>query len=168
MCPASILPLPKPTPLPLTLLANRCTSSPPSLLRTSLLPLLDVSPTRAATALAQSDQPSQDSSRGGDPHESEHLGSDVALDVELLDGRDGVLHDDEEDCCDDCRDGGEEGGQEGEDGDEESRPAGVDCEEDEGDHDEGEAGAGEEEAEHPVGDCFDEVENVGYVGGEGN
>ena len=79
----------------------------------------------------------------------------MALDVELLDGGDGVLHDDEEHGRDDGRDGGEEGGQEGQDGDEQGQPARVDREQDHGDHDEGEAGAGEEEAEHPVGDDFD-------------
>lgn len=92
----------------------------------------------------------------------------MTFDIELLDGGDGVLHDDEEDCRDDRGDRGEERGQEGEDGDEEGRPAGVDCEEDHGDHDEGEAGAGEEEAEHPVRHDFDQVEDVGHVGGEGN
>ena len=79
----------------------------------------------------------------------------MAFDVELLDGGDGVLHDDEEYGRDDGRDGGEEGGQEGQDGDEQGQPARVDREQDHGDHDEGEAGAGEEEAEHPVGDDFD-------------
>jgi hypothetical protein len=165
--PTSILPLPKPT-LLLALLIDRRAFRPPSLLRPRLLPLLNIPPTRAATALAQSNQPSQDSTRGGDPHESKHLSSNTAFDVQLLDGGDGVLHDDEEDCCDDRGDGGEERGQEGEDGDEEGQPAGVDCEEDHGDHEEGQAGAGEEEAEHPVGDDFDEVQDVGHVGGEGN
>jgi hypothetical protein len=167
--PLSVLALPKPTLLLLlALLTDRRALRPPSLLRPRLLPLLDVPPTRTATALAQCDQPSQDRARGGDPHESEHLGADAALDVELLDGGDGVLHDYEEDGGDDCGDGGEEGGQEGQDGDEERQPARVDCEEDHGDHEEGEAGAGEEEAEHPVGDDFDEVQDVGYVGGEGD
>jgi hypothetical protein len=165
--PTSVLPLPKPT-LLLALLIDRRAFRSPSLLRPRLLPLLNIPPTRAATALAQSNQPSQDRRRSGDPHESEHLLSDAAFDVELLDGRDGVLHDNEEDGSDDGGDGGEEGGQEGQDGDEEGQPAGVDCEEDHGDHDEGEAGAGEEEAEHPVGDYFDEVQDVCHVEGVSN
>ena len=153
--PLSVLPLPKPPLLLLALLTNRRALRPPSLLRPRLLPPLNVPPTRAATALAQRNQPSQDSARSSDPHESEHLRSDVALNVELLDGGDGVLHDDEEHGRDDGRNGGEEGGQEGQDGDEQGQPARVDREQDHGDHDEGEAGAGEEEAEHPVGDDFD-------------
>jgi hypothetical protein len=166
-----VLPPAKPSLLLLALLINRGRSRSlrsPSLLRSRLLPLLDIPPRRTATALAQRNQESQDRSRSRDPHERKHLRADASLNIELFDGGDGILHDDEEDCGDDGGDGGEEGGEEGEDGNEQADPAGVDCEELDGDHDEGEAGTGEEEGEHPVGHESDEVEDFGHVGGEGD
>jgi hypothetical protein len=128
----------------------RSALSPPSLLRPSLLALLDVPPRRAAAALAQRNKESQDRRCSRYPHEREHLRADCAFDVELLDGRDGVLHDDEEHGCDHRGYCCEERGEEGEDRDEQADPARVDCDQLHWDHDEGEAGAGEEEGEHPV------------------
>lgn len=78
------------------------------------------------------------------------------------------MHDDEHDGCDDGCNGGEEGGEEGEDRDQQADPARVDCDQLHGHHDEGKDGASEEEGEHPVGDGVDEVENVVYVGWEGD
>lgn len=140
----------------------------PSLLRSCLLALLDVPPARAAAALSQSNQERENGSDSCYPHEREHLRADLSSDVQLLDGGDGVLHDDEHHCCDDRGHGGKKGSQECEDGDQEADPAGVDGDELHRDHDEGEAGAGQEEGEHPVGDEADEVKDVGYVGGEGD
>lgn len=140
----------------------------PCLLRASLLALLDVPPTGAAAALAQGDQECKDRCHRCYPHEHEHLRADLSFDVQLLDGCDGSLHDDEHHCCDDRGHRGEEGGQEGEDCDEKADPAGVDCDELHRDHDCGKAGAGEEEGEHPVGDEADQVEDLGHVGREGN
>ena len=86
----------------------------------------------------------------------------------MLDGGDSVLHDDEQHCCNDRGHGGEKGGQEGEDSDEQADPAGVDCDELHRNHDCGEAGASQEEGEHPVGHNANQVEDVSHIGREGN
>ena len=140
----------------------------PCLLRSGLLALLDIPSARAAAALSQCDQECKDGSDSCYPHECEHLRADLSSNVQLLDRGDGILHDDEHHCRDDRSHGGEEGGQEGEDGDQKTDPAGVDCDELHRDHDEGETGASQEEGEHPVGDKADQVENVVYIGREGN
>ena len=60
------------------------------------------------------------------------------------------LENDEHDRGDYCCGGGGESGEEGEDGNRDSKQAGVDGERCEEYRDEGEDGANEEEAEHPV------------------
>jgi hypothetical protein len=153
---ASVL-LPSKPALLLALLIERtrCALRAPSLLRPSLLSPLNIPPTRAATALSQRNQESQNRSHSRYPHKRKHLRTNAPLNIQLLDGGDGVLHDDEHYCGDDGGHGGEQRGEESKDRDEKADPPGVDCDELHGDHDEGEAGAGEEEGEHPVGDEAD-------------
>ena len=146
----------KPALLPALLIERpRRTLRTPSLLRPSLLSPLNIPPTRTAAALSERNQESQNRSHSRYPHKRKHLRTNAPLNIQLLDGGDGVLHDDEHHGCDDRGHGGEQRGEESEDRDEQADPAGVDCDQLHGDHDEGEAGAGEEEGEHPVGDEAD-------------
>lgn len=167
-----LTPLPPKPPLlrpPLLIkIHSLCSLTSPSSFTPPLLAPPNIPPTSTATTLSQRNQPSQNRTARRNPHESKHLRANLPLDIQLLDGRDGVLHDDEHCCCEDCCDGGEEGGQEGEDCYGEVGPARIDCEEHEWDHDCAEAGAREEEAEHPVGDEADDVEDFGNFGGEGD
>jgi hypothetical protein len=110
----------EPTLLLLALLVEGtgCAIRAPSLLRSGLLALLYIPSARTAAALTQSDKESEDRGCSCYPHERKHLRANFALDVQLLNGGNGSLHDDEKHCCDDRGDSGEKGGQECEDGDE--------------------------------------------------
>lgn len=193
--PSSItIPPPQPpwTPLPPLLPHRRihAPTLPPRSLAPPLPARLDIPPTRTTAAHTQLNDEGEDRRAGRDPHEREHVDAERGADVELSGAGDGVLHDDEHDCCDYCGDlyetnvsqwmgfaerglrvptyGRHERCDEGEDYDREGGPAGVDGQRDDEDHDESEDGADEEEGEHPVRGDADEAEDVVDLGWEGN
>ena len=141
----------------LLLLGRRLRGALPGLLAPTLLALFNVPPAGAAAAQAQLDEPRNDGRRGGGPHHGEHGHADIGANVDRGVCLKHVAHDDEEDGGDDGGDGDAEGGEEGEDHDKQREPAAVDGRQLYGDHDGGEAGRGEEEAEHEVGDGPDAV-----------
>lgn len=65
--------------------------------------------------LTAKDQPGKYSSCSRDPHECEHLRTYLTPDVQLLDRRDGVLHDNKKSGCEHRGDSGEKGGDKGQD-----------------------------------------------------
>jgi hypothetical protein len=122
------------------------------LLTPPLAPRLHISATRTATTQPRLHQPRENRKRRRDPHEHKQRYADFRANVDFADARDGVAEDDEHDGCDDGCDGDDECVEEGENGGEQGEPAREDGEGHEEDEDGGEAGAGEEEAEHHARD----------------
>lgn len=129
------------------------------LLTAPLATRLHIPTTRTAAQQPHLYQPREDSKRRGDPHEDEQRDANLRTNVQLRHPSNSVAEDDEHDGRDDGAAGCEERGDEDEDRYREIAPAGVDGEGYEGDQDGVEAGGGEEEAEHYVGDDADEVED---------
>lgn len=128
----------------------------------------------------------------GDPHEGQHAGADLGLDVQVVGGvGEDVAEDEEHDGGDDGGDDGEEGRDEGEEEEgaaaqEDKRAAAVrgvrgvgldrggdalrgtrrDGQRGEEDEHKGQHGGGDEETEHPVGGDAGDLEGIADVGGE--
>lgn len=160
----SLLSREKASPASTRLLAHTRRLRIPSLLAPPLLALLDIPPASAATTLAELDDPRQNRRTSRNPHESEHLRSNARADVDLSHRRDRVLHDNEQDRRNDRADCDEQGSEEGEDHDHEGDPTAEHGGEDQEHHEEVDTGAREEEAEHPVRDDLDQIEDVVNVG----
>lgn len=86
----------------------------------------------------------------GDPHKGEHASAEVGAEVELGLGREGVPGDDAHSGAEDAGDGDEDGVEKGEDGEGQRPPARAHGDGRHEEHDEGEADAREEEAEHDL------------------
>lgn len=130
----------------------------PSLFIPPLPPRPHIPSTSTTTTKTKLHNPSHDTSGRSNPHKRKHFNPDIGRDIEFGDGCEHIAEDDEEDGGDYGGDGGEECGEEGEEHDAEGPPAGEDGDGLEGDHKGYETGAGEEEAEHPFRDGFDEAE----------
>lgn len=134
------------------------------LLTSSLLSLLYISPAGTATAKSSLHQPGKDGKRTSHPHERKQSLAYFGANVQFCHRTNSITEDDEHDGCDDGRGSDQEGIEKGEDGDGEGEPAREDGQRHEEDEDEGKAGAGEEEAEHPLRGEFDKVEDIINIG----
>lgn len=106
--------------------------------------------------------------QGGDPHESKHLGADIALDVELILRREGNLGGHADDGGDDCGHGEDDAGHAADEGGEEAEPASSEDERRGEQEDEVEDDAGHEEGVHDLGSDAEEGEDGDDFGGEGD
>jgi hypothetical protein len=121
------------------------------LLAPPLLPFLDIPPTRAATAHAHLNQPNKDGARASRPHESEQRFANFCANVDLGNRANNIPEDDEHNGSHDRGDGDKQSVEESENGNGQREPACIERKRHDEDEDKGEAGAREEEAEHPVG-----------------
>ncbi|EAQ92387.1 hypothetical protein CHGG_00622 [Chaetomium globosum CBS 148.51] len=104
----------------------------------------------------------------GQPHEDKHADADLGVDVELLLGLGGVLEGDADDGADGAGGQDEHHLEEGGDGQRQTPPARGHGQRREEDHQEGEHGGGEEEAEHDLGGEAQDVEDGDDLRGEGD
>lgn len=105
---------------------------------------------------------------GGNPHKGKHVDTNVSFDVELVLGGQGDLGGNGDDGGNDGGDCDEDGADDANEGECQREPA---CADDEGtrkDEDKVEHGAGHEEAIHDLGADFQQVENGGDLGRQGN
>lgn len=116
----------------------------------SLLACLEISPTCAAAAHAHLDNPGKHRADSSNPHEGEHLFPNVGLDVEFVNAGKRHLQNHKDGGAENGCDGHEDRIQKGEEPDNEGYPSTVDRKDRDKDEDEGEAGACEEQSEHPL------------------
>lgn len=138
----------------------------PSLLTPHLLPPPNIPPTRTTTTHTHLNSPSKNTRRTRNPHKHKHLRSNIRSNIQFRRSRNHIAHNNKHYGRDHGCHGCEERGEKGYECEWEREPAREDAEGEEENYEEVEADAGEEEAEHPVGDGFDEVEDGVDVGGE--
>lgn len=102
------------------------------------------------------------------PHEGKHLAANIALDVELVLGREGNLGSNANDRGDDGRDGEDDAGHGADEGRAEAEPAGFEDERRDEQQDEVEDDAGHEEGVHDLGSDAEQLEDGDDFGGEGD
>lgn len=138
----------------------------PSLLTPHLLPPPNIPPTSTTTTHTHLNSPSKNTRGTRNPHKHKHLRSNIRSNIQFRRSRNHIAHNNKHYGRDHGCYGCEERGEKGDQREWEREPAREDAEGEEENYEEVEADAGEEEAEHPVGDGFDEVEDGVDVGGE--